>query len=72
MRDFCFDLLLSFFLAEDDDLVMPEIPADEAVMDLVVAFEEEPRDSGVDPGSSPGMISLPLFFTFLFFFAATC
>ena len=47
-------------------------PANEAMTNPVVAFEEEPRDSGVDPGSSPGMISLPLFFTFLFFFAATC
>ena len=46
-------------MAEDDDLVMPEVLANEAVTDLVVAFEEELRDSGVDPKSSPGMISLP-------------
>ena len=46
-------------MAEDDDLVMPEVPANEAVMDPVVALEEEPRDSGVDPESSPSMISLP-------------
>jgi len=46
-------------LAEDDDLMMPEVLADEEVTDPVVAFEEEPRDSGVDPESSPGMISLP-------------
>ena len=56
IRNFCFDPLLSFFLAEDDDLVTPEVPTDEAVTDLVMASEEGPRDSGVDPGSSPGMI----------------
>ena len=61
-----------FLLLEDDNLVIPEVPTNEAVTDLVVAFEEEPRDSGVDPESSPGMISLPFFLTFLFFFAATC
>ena len=59
-------------MAEDDDLMMPEVSAGEAVTDPVVAFDEEPRDSGVDPESSPGMISLPFFLTFLFFFAATC
>ena len=46
-------------MAEDDDLVLPEVPADKVVTDPVVAFEEEPRDSRVDPESSPGMISLP-------------
>ena len=47
--------------------MMPEVSADEAVTDPVVAFDEEPRDSGVDPESSPGMISLPFlpFFVFL-------
>ena len=34
---------------------MPEVPADEAVMDPIVASEEEPRDSEVDPESPPGM-----------------
>eukprot|EP00268_Persea_americana_P034028 TRINITY_DN33666_c1_g1_i1.p1 TRINITY_DN33666_c1_g1~~TRINITY_DN33666_c1_g1_i1.p1 ORF type:complete len:145 (-),score=58.76 TRINITY_DN33666_c1_g1_i1:51-428(-) len=38
---------------EDDDLVMPEVPANEVVTDPVVVFEEEPRDFGVDPESSP-------------------
>ena len=41
---------------------MPEVPADEAVTDQIVASEEAPRDSGVDPESSLGMISLPPFF----------
>ena len=49
-------------MAEDYGLVMPEVPADEAVMDPIVASEEEPRDSEVDPESPPGMIF------FLFFF----
>ncbi|XXG59609.1 hypothetical protein AAC387_Pa04g1662 [Persea americana] len=44
---------------EDDDFVMPEVPANEAVMDPVMAFEEEPTDSGVDLEASPSMISLP-------------
>ena len=44
----CFDLLSS--LARDDDLVMPKVPADEA------ASKEEPRDFGVVPESSPGII----------------
>ena len=82
MRDFCFDPPLSFFLAEDNDLVTPEVPADEAVTDPVVASEEGQRDSGVDPGSSPGMISnafspflfslLPLANIFLFSCQLTC
>jgi len=48
--------------------MMPEVPTDEAVTDPIVASEEEPRDSEVDPESPPGMIS----FFFLFFFTATC
>ena len=52
----CFDPLLSFFLAEDDDLMMPEIPAGKAVTDPIVASEEAPRDSVVVPESSYGMI----------------
>ncbi|KAJ8649209.1 hypothetical protein MRB53_002232 [Persea americana] len=39
--------------SDDDDLVMPEVLVNEVVTDPVVAFEEEPRDSGVDPESSP-------------------
>lgn len=46
---------------------MPEVLADEAVTDPIVAFEEEPRDSEVDPESPPGMIS----FFFFFFLTAT-
>ena len=57
VRDFfCFDPLLSFFLAEDDDLVTPEVLADEAVTDPIVASEQEPRDSRVVLESSHGMI----------------
>ena len=41
---------------------MPEVPADEAVTDPVMASEEEPRDFEVDPESPPGMI-----FSFFFF-----
>ena len=56
--------------------MMPEVPADEAMTDPTTASEEEPRGSGVDPESSPGMTSLLLAFcfsliillTFLFFF----
>ena len=54
-------------MAEDDDLMMPEVPADEAVTDPVMASEEEPRDSEVDPESPPGMIFF-FFFFFVFFF----
>ena len=43
---------LSF--AEDENLVMPEVPVDEAVMDPVAASEEL-RDSGEGPESPPGM-----------------
>ena len=46
---------------EDEDLVMPEVPTDEAVTDLIAASEEESRDSGVIPESSPGMTSLYFF-----------
>ena len=52
-------------MAEDDGLMMPEVPTDEAVTDPIVASEEEPRDSEVDPESPPGMI---FFFSLLFFF----
>ena len=45
--------------------MMPEVPADEAVTDPIVASEEEPRDSEVDPKSPPGMIIL--FLLLLFF-----
>ena len=41
---------------------MPEVPADEALTDPTTASEEEPRDSGVDPESSPGMTSLLWYF----------
>ena len=60
-------------MAEDDGLMMPEVPTDEAVTDPIVASEEEPRDSEVDPESPPGMTSFLLFFFFsLFCFTATC
>ncbi|XXG41735.1 hypothetical protein AAC387_Pa01g2140 [Persea americana] len=39
--------------AGDGRLAMPEVPADEAVTNSVVAYEEEPTDSGVVPESSP-------------------
>ena len=45
--------------------MMPEVPTDEAVTDPIVASEEEPRDSEVDPKSPPGMIIL--FLLLLFF-----
>ena len=48
--------------------MMPEVPTDEAVTDPIVASEEEPRDSEVDPESPPGMIFSFVFFLFLFFF----
>ncbi|XXG73209.1 hypothetical protein AAC387_Pa07g2168 [Persea americana] len=38
---------------EDDGLMMPEVPADEAVTDPIVASKEELRDSEVDPESPP-------------------
>ena len=57
-----------FLLVEDDGLMMPEVPTDKAVTDPIVASEEEPRDSEVDPVSPPGMIFSSLFF----FFIATC
>ena len=44
--------------------MMPEVPTDEAVTDPIVASEEEPRDSEVDPESPPGMIFFLLFFFF--------
>ena len=71
MRDFCFDLPLSFFLAGDDDLMTPEVPADEAVTDPIVASEEESWDSGVAPESLHGIIFFA-FSPFCFLFAATC
>ena len=43
---------------------MPEVPTDEVVTDPIVASEEEPRDSEVDPESPPGMIFSLLFFFF--------
>ena len=53
--------------------MMPEVSADEAVTDPIVASEEKPRDSEVDPESPPGMIfSLFLFLSFFSFFTATC
>ena len=58
-------------MAKDDGLMMPGVPADEAVTDPIVASEEEPRDSEVDPESPPGMTSFLSFF-FLFFFTAIC
>ena len=54
-----------FLLAEDDGLMMLDVPADEAVTDPIVASEEEPRDSKVDPESPPGMAS---FFLFVFLY----
>ena len=44
---------------------MPKVPADEAVTDPIVASEEEPRDSEIDPESPHGMIS---FFLFIFLY----
>ena len=55
-------------MAEDDGLMMPEVSADEAVTDPMVASEEELRDSEVDPESPSGMTSC----FFLFFFIAIC
>ena len=51
-----FVLIYCFLLAEDDGLMMPEVPTDEAVTDPIVASEEQFRDSEVDPESPPGMI----------------
>ena len=48
--------------------MMPEVPTDEAVTDPIVASEEEPRDSEVDPESPPGMTSFLLFFFFVFLY----
>ena len=48
--------------------MMPEVPTDEAVMDPIVASEEELRDSEVHPESPLGVTS----FFFLFFFTAIC
>ena len=70
-ESFCFDLLLSFFWQKMMVLMIPEVRTDEAVTDLIVASEEEPRDSEVDPESPPGMTSLLLFF-FFFFSTAAC
>mgnify|MGYP001762910281 CR=1 FL=1 len=63
-------------MAEDDGLMMPEVPADEAVTDPIVASEEEPRDSEVDPESPPGMIFFFFFFyrhllTYIYIFFAS-
>ncbi|KAJ8614974.1 hypothetical protein MRB53_021859 [Persea americana] len=38
---------------EDDGSMMPEVSTDEAVTDPIVASEEEPRDSELDPESPP-------------------
>ena len=46
-----------------------EVPADEVETDPIVASEEEPRDSEVDPESPPSMI---FFSSLFFFFTATC
>ena len=43
-------------------MMMPEVPADEAVTDPVVVSEEELRDSRMTPESPIGMIFLSLFF----------
>ena len=48
--------------------MMPEVPTDEAVTDPIVASEEEPRDSEVDPESPPGMTSFFFFFSFFFLY----
>ena len=48
-------------MAEDDGSMMPKVPTDEAVTDPIVASEEEPRDSEVDPESPPSMTSFFLF-----------
>ena len=50
---------------------MLEVPADATVTDPVAASVEEPRDSGVDPDSSPGITSFFFFFTLPLSFAAT-
>ena len=52
-------------MAEDDDLMMPEVSADEGVTDPNAASEEEPRDSEIDQESPPGMTS---FFSSLFLY----
>ena len=46
--------------------MMPEASTDEAVTDPIVASEEEPRDSEVDPESPPGMIFFSFSFLFLY------
>ena len=46
--------------------MMPEVPTDEAMTDLIVASKEEPRDSEVDPESPPGMTSFLLLFFLCF------
>ena len=42
--------------------MMPEVPADKAMTDLIAASEEELRDSEVVPECSPGMASFFFFF----------
>ena len=54
--------------AVDDDLLIPEVPADEAMTDPIEASEEEPRDFGVVPEPSHGMISFafpPFLYAFI-------
>ena len=43
-------------------MATPEVPADEAMTEPVVAPEEEPRDFGVLPESPTGMTSFTLCF----------
>ena len=45
---------------------MPEVPTDEAVTDPIVASEEEPKDSEIDPESPPGVIFFSFSFSFLY------
>ena len=58
-------LLRFLFLAEDDDLAMPEVPVDEVTTDPAVAPEEEPRDSEMLPESPIGITSFDFFFFFV-------
>lgn len=57
--------------------MMPEVPTNEAVTDPIMASEEEPRDSEVDPESPPGMTFFFLYrhlltYIYIFLCQLTC
>ena len=56
-----------FFLAGEEDLAMPDVATDEAMMDPVEAPEDEPRVSGVIPESPTWSRSTAFFLSFFFF-----